>query len=93
MYTVRETGQPNTPDYRVNFENAGNPISSWHDIPLYANEEQTVLNMVVEIPRWTNAKFEVAKTQQAMFKGNSTNEVGLPARFLETNSLTRSNKT
>jgi inorganic pyrophosphatase len=26
---------------------------------LYANEQQTILNMVVEIPRWTNAKMEV----------------------------------
>lgn len=30
-----------------------------HDIPLYANAEQTTFNMVVEIPRWTNAKMEV----------------------------------
>jgi inorganic pyrophosphatase len=59
MYTLRKTGQPNSLNYRVYYENAGSPISSWHDIPLYANEEQTVLNMVVEIPRWTNAKFEV----------------------------------
>ena len=31
-----------------------------HDIPLHANEEQTVFNMVCEIPRWTNAKMEVS---------------------------------
>lgn len=30
-----------------------------HDIPLFANEEKTVYNMVVEVPRWTNAKMEV----------------------------------
>jgi hypothetical protein len=35
------------------------PVSPFHDIPLYANEQQTILNMVVEIPRWTNAKQEV----------------------------------
>jgi inorganic pyrophosphatase len=28
---------------------------------LYANKEKTVLNMVVEIPRWTNAKLEICK--------------------------------
>ena len=59
MYTLRKTGKPNTLDYRVYYEKEGTPISSWHDIPLFANEEKTVLNMVVEIPRWTNAKFEV----------------------------------
>lgn len=30
-----------------------------HDIPLYADGSGSVLNMVVEIPRWTNAKMEV----------------------------------
>jgi hypothetical protein len=28
------------------------------DNPLYANEQQTVLNMVVENPRWTNGRME-----------------------------------
>lgn len=35
------------------------PVSPFHDIPLFANEEQKVFNMVVEVPRWTNAKMEV----------------------------------
>jgi len=30
-----------------------------HDIPLFADDTKSVLNMVVEIPRWTNAKMEV----------------------------------
>ena len=34
-------------------------VSPFHDIPLHANEEKTVFNMVVEVPRWTNAKMEV----------------------------------
>ena len=38
----------------------GNVISPFHDIPLYANTEKTVCNMVVEVPRWTNAKMEVS---------------------------------
>ena len=37
----------------------GKPLSPFHDIPLYANEEDKTFNMVVEIPRWTNAKMEV----------------------------------
>ncbi len=41
-------------------ENGSGYVSPFHDIPLYANVEKTVLNMVVEIPRWTNAKMEVS---------------------------------
>jgi inorganic pyrophosphatase len=63
MYTLRQTGQPNTLDYRVYYEKEGTPISAWHDIPLYANEEKSVLNMVIEIPRWTNAKFEISRDE------------------------------
>ncbi|KAL2219375.1 inorganic pyrophosphatase [Thermoascus aurantiacus ATCC 26904] len=62
-YTVRKVGQPNTLDYRVFIEKNGSPISPWHDIPLYANEQQTILNMIVEIPRWTNAKQEISKEE------------------------------
>ena len=38
---------------------SGNVISPFHDIPLFANAEKTVFNMVVEVPRWSNAKMEV----------------------------------
>lgn len=61
-YKVRKIGAPNTLEHRVYIEKDGVPISPFHDIPLYANAEQTVLNMVVEIPRWTNAKLEVRET-------------------------------
>lgn len=37
-------------------EQNGTVISPFHDIPLFANEARTILNMVVEIPRWSNAK-------------------------------------
>lgn len=37
----------------------GNAISPLHDIPLHANDSQNIYNMVVEVPRWTNAKMEV----------------------------------
>lgn len=58
-YTPRTVGQPYTLDYRCYVEKNGQPVSPFHDIPLYANEQQTILNMVVEIPRWSNAKQEV----------------------------------
>lgn len=58
-YTVRKIAPPNTLEHRIYIEKDGVPISPFHDIPLYANEQQTLLNMVVEIPRWTNGKLEV----------------------------------
>ena len=35
------------------------PINPLHDIPLYADKKKGIYNMVVEIPRWTNAKLEL----------------------------------
>ncbi|RMY38530.1 hypothetical protein D0866_02547 [Hortaea werneckii] len=61
VYTPRKVGAAHTLEYRVFIEKDGVPVSPFHDIPLYANEQQTILNMVVEIPRWTNAKQEISK--------------------------------
>lgn len=63
QYSIRKIAQPNTLDYRIYIERDGNLISPFHDIPLYANSEGTILNMIVEIPRWTNAKLEICKEQ------------------------------
>ena len=60
QYKVRKIGAPNTLEHRIYIEKDGVPVSPFHDIPLYANEQQTILNMVVEIPRWTNGKLEVS---------------------------------
>ncbi|CDH55261.1 inorganic pyrophosphatase [Lichtheimia corymbifera JMRC:FSU:9682] len=60
-YTARQVGAPNTLDYRVFIEKDGVPVSAFHDVPLFANEENNVFNMIVEIPRWTNAKLEISK--------------------------------
>jgi len=59
-YGLRKVAAPHTLEHRVYIEKDGVPVSPFHDIPLYANAEQTVLNMIVEIPRWTNAKLEVS---------------------------------
>lgn len=58
-YSVRKVAPQHTLEHRVYVEKDGVPVSPFHDIPLYANQEQTILNMIVEIPRWTNAKLEV----------------------------------
>ncbi len=59
QFTTRRIGAAHTLEYRIFIERDGVPVSPFHDIPLYANEQQTILNMVVEVPRWTNAKMEV----------------------------------
>jgi len=64
QYAVRKNGAANTPEYRIYIEKDGVVVSPFHDVPLYANEQQTVLNMIVEIPRWTNAKMEVHSHHQ-----------------------------
>ncbi|XP_031845108.1 inorganic pyrophosphatase Nurf-38 isoform X1 [Nomia melanderi] len=58
-YTTVERGALNSSDYRVYFKNNAGPISPMHDIPLYADEANKIVNMIVEIPRWTNAKMEI----------------------------------
>ena len=65
VYGVRKIGPANTLEHRIFIERDGVPISAFHDIPLYANEQQTVLNMIVEIPRWTNGKLEVSEPLSA----------------------------
>lgn len=44
----------------IYIEQAGNLLSPFHDIPLRVANGGGELHMVVEIPRWTNAKFEVS---------------------------------
>lgn len=54
----------------------GNLRSYFHDVPLYANKEEGILNAVIEIPRWTNGKLEISKDRlmnpiiQDVSKGN-----------------------
>ncbi|KAK4672987.1 Inorganic pyrophosphatase [Podospora pseudopauciseta] len=62
-YSIRKVGAPYTLEHRVYIEKDGVPVSPFHDIPLYANAEKTILNMIVEIPRWTNAKQEISKDE------------------------------
>uniref|UniRef100_A0A1B6DH93 Inorganic pyrophosphatase n=1 Tax=Clastoptera arizonana TaxID=38151 RepID=A0A1B6DH93_9HEMI len=59
-YSVVERGAPNSLDYRLFFKNkTGAIISPLHDIPLHSDATKKLFNMVVEIPRWTNAKMEI----------------------------------
>ncbi|KAK3671221.1 Inorganic pyrophosphatase [Recurvomyces mirabilis] len=62
-FTARKVAAPHTLEHRIYIEKDGVPVSPFHDVPLYANEQQTILNMVVEIPRWSNAKQEISKEE------------------------------
>ncbi|XP_017785619.1 PREDICTED: inorganic pyrophosphatase [Nicrophorus vespilloides] len=59
MYGIIERGSLNTTDYRVYITDGNGPISPLHDIPLVADATRKIYNMVVEVPRWTNAKMEI----------------------------------
>jgi inorganic pyrophosphatase len=72
QYKVRKIAAPNTLEHRIYIEKDGVPISPFHDIPLYANEQQTILNMVVEIPRWTNGKLEVCSQIYSQLPSSAT---------------------
>lgn len=58
--TTIEKGLHNTNSFLIYFQKDSMPISPFHDIPLFANEGNKIFNMVVEVPRWTNAKMEIA---------------------------------
>ncbi|KAK9134175.1 hypothetical protein Syun_013505 [Stephania yunnanensis] len=56
---TKEEGLPETLDFRVFFlDNSGKKVSPWHDIPLHLGDG--VFNFVVEIPKESSAKMEVA---------------------------------
>lgn len=52
-------GTKYTADYK-NYAVASNKVISWmHDVPLDLNPTTREANMVVEVPRWSNGKFEI----------------------------------
>lgn len=61
-YGVHNVGMPGSKDYQVYLCDGEKPASFFHDVPLKpAGAGDDVFNMVVEIPRWTNAKLEISK--------------------------------
>ncbi|KAL3757155.1 hypothetical protein ACHAWU_004587 [Discostella pseudostelligera] len=58
-YTTATSGEAATESFRLNFNNDASVISPWHDIPLKGSTEGTY-NAVIEIPKMTKAKMEVA---------------------------------
>ena len=60
-YVTEQHGSLHSDNYRLFFKKAddGTPVSPMHDIPLFNDEGKKVFNMVVEVPRWSNAKMEI----------------------------------
>jgi len=64
-FTTVTRGAENTLEYRIFYKNQkGELISPFHDIPCYVSGQDNVYNMVVEVPRWTNAKMEIATKEK-----------------------------
>eukprot|EP00112_Aurelia_sp_Birch-Aquarium-sp1_P018299 Seg435.9 transcript_id=Seg435.9/GoldUCD/mRNA.D3Y31 product="Inorganic pyrophosphatase" protein_id=Seg435.9/GoldUCD/D3Y31 len=63
-YSIQESGSLHTQDYKIYIRGENGPVSSFHDIPLFANKEKNIFNMIVEIPRWSNAKLEINKKER-----------------------------
>ncbi|KAH7627236.1 inorganic pyrophosphatase [Sordaria sp. MPI-SDFR-AT-0083] len=71
-YTLTKSGQPFTTSHKIHFLRKSKspgcppiPISPFHDIPLIHSHTaygQKIYNMIVEIPRWTQAKFEISRS-------------------------------
>lgn len=59
-YIVRQSSELFTREYRLYLSKADKLVSPWHDIPLFHDEQQHIMNMVVEVPRWENVKLEVS---------------------------------
>jgi inorganic pyrophosphatase len=61
IYSVRQLGKLHSSSFKryVQDEN-GKILSSFHDVPV-GNIDEGIVNMIVEIPRWTNAKLEICK--------------------------------
>ncbi|SJM88422.1 probable Inorganic pyrophosphatase, mitochondrial [Zygosaccharomyces bailii] len=50
------------PNFRQYLQLANGEVGSYfHDIPLELKTEQRTVRMVVEVPRWSNGKFEISK--------------------------------
>jgi len=61
-FSVEQTGEAKTESFRLNFKGEDGDLSPWHDIPLEGSDGS--YNMVVEIPKMSKAKMEVATKEE-----------------------------
>ncbi|XP_075216029.1 uncharacterized protein LOC142321651 [Lycorma delicatula] len=62
QFTTSECGTFGNENYSMYFKKCNSFVSPFHDIPLYNDENEKLFNMIVEIPRGTNAKMEISKS-------------------------------
>jgi len=62
-YGKKEEGSFPSTEYRIFFTEGEKTISPWHDVPLY-NDDGT-LNAIIEIPKESQAKMEVATDEKS----------------------------
>lgn len=60
VYSALHIGSRNSISYRCYLQCSGRIISPLHDVPLYHTKDEGTLNMIVEIPRFSNAKYEIS---------------------------------
>lgn len=60
-YSTETVGEVDTESFRLKFKVEKDVISPWHDIPFEGDEGY---NMLVEIPKMTKAKMEVATKEE-----------------------------
>lgn len=63
-YSTEQVGEVATESFRLKFKEGDKVVSPWHDIPLEGATAGTY-NMVVEIPKMTTAKMEVATKEES----------------------------
>jgi hypothetical protein len=63
-YTTEQIGEVATESFRLKFKEGDDVVSPWHDIPLEGSTPGSY-NMVVEIPKMTTAKMEVATKEES----------------------------
>ncbi|GME68548.1 unnamed protein product [[Candida] boidinii] len=60
LYSTIQSGSKYTNDFKTYLKLDNGKIGSFfHDVPINYNPTDKTVNMVVEIPRWTNGKFEI----------------------------------
>jgi inorganic pyrophosphatase len=61
VYDTRPVGELGSPHYREYFFLNHQPVSPFHDIPLWVDRNRGIVNMIVEIPKGTHPKLEISK--------------------------------
>ncbi|KAJ5965435.1 hypothetical protein N7481_012149 [Penicillium waksmanii] len=93
-YSIRKIAQPYTLEHRVYIEKDGQIVSPFHDIPLYANAEKTILNMVISKEEFLNPIKQDTKKGKLRFvrncfphKGYLWNYGAFPRTWEDPNSI------